>query len=227
MSPKTRAASAIVLTLCIGALIGALGHGAYLSSQDRKMRSIPPSQFFVADLERTIQPDEKQRDTVSKILSKRSDQVAAIMERHLQEIGAIIDSTEADLAPMLKKEQQERLRERLQRGRMGRPGMMPPWMMPPEQWEERMKERLDLSEDQVKKIQRLTEASRKEITRLIETRRNGPEAVRDSVRALMLKMDTEIKSLLTPEQQKKFEELRKERFRFGPGEFPPPGSVKE
>jgi Spy/CpxP family protein refolding chaperone len=105
--------------------------------------------------------------------------------------------------------------------------MMPPEMMPPEQWEERMKERLDLSEDQVKKIQRLMEASRKEITRLIETRRNGPEAVRDSVRALMLKMDTQIKSLLTPDQQKKFEELGKEPFRFGPGEFPPPKSGRE
>jgi Spy/CpxP family protein refolding chaperone len=191
------------------------------------MRSVPTSRFFVADLERTIEPDEKQREAVSKILKTRSEQISAIMERHLQEVGAIIDSTETDLAPLLHKEQQQRLRERLQRGRMERPRMMLPEMMPPPHWEERMKEHLNLNEDQVKKIQRLSEASRKEIARLIETRRDSPEAVRDSIRVLILKLDTEIKSLLTPDQQKKFEELRKGPFGFGPGEFPPPKRLEE
>jgi hypothetical protein len=227
MSPKTRAVLAIAVTLCIGILIGALGHGAYLSSQDTRMRSVPPSRFFVADLERTIEPDEKQREAVLKILKTRSEQISAIMERHLQEVGAIIDSTETDLAPLLHKEQQQRLRERLQRGRMERPRMMPPEMMPTPHWEARMKEHLNLSEDQVKKIQRLSDASRKEMAKFLERRPSDPGAVHDSIRALILKLDTEIKSLLTPDQQKKFEELRKGPFGFGPDEFPPPKHLEE
>jgi len=43
----------------------------------------------------------------------------------------------------------------------------------------------------------------------------------------MLETDKGVKSLLTPEQQKKFETLRDEPFRFGPGRFPPPKSVME
>jgi Spy/CpxP family protein refolding chaperone len=105
--------------------------------------------------------------------------------------------------------------------------MMPPEMMPPEQWEERMKERLGLNGEQFEKVQKLLEASQKEIAKLLEAHRNGPEAVRDSVTSIMLGTDARIKSILTPEQQKKFEELRKGRFRFGPGEFPPPKSGRE
>jgi argonaute-like protein implicated in RNA metabolism and viral defense len=222
MTPKTLAAFAIVVTLCIGILIGALGHGAYLSSEDKKMRSIPPSQFFVTDLERTIQPDEKQRDTISKILSRRSDEIAAIMDRHVQEIRAIIDSTQTDLTPILNEEQQRRLKERLERGMTG-----PPRMITTEPLVDRMREHLGLNGEQIEKIQKLLEASQKEITKLLEAHRGDPEAVRDSVETIMLGTETRIKSLLTLEQQKKFKELRKEPFGFGPGEFPPPKSERE
>jgi len=227
VSPKTRAALAVVATLCIGILIGVLGHAAYVTSRDKKMRSIRPAQFFVADLERTIQPDEKQQDTVSKILTKRSDQIATIMEAHLQEIDAIIDSTEADLAPMLNREQRQRLRDHLRQGRTGRPRMMPPEMMSSAQRAERMKEQLNLSENQFKELQTLFEASRKQMLRLAEMHPGNPEAVRDSIRALMRKMDIEFRSLLTPDQQKKFDELRTEPFMFPPGGFPPPQGMKE
>lgn len=218
MSTKTNAAFAIIVTLCIGALVGALGHGAYLSSQDKKVRAIPPAQFFVADLERTIQPDEKQRDAVSKILAMRSDQITAIMERHLQEIAAVVDSTKNDLVPVLSEEQQRRLNERLEQG-MTRP----PRMATPDQWAGQLKERLALTGGQFLEVQKLLDASQKEVARLLESRRNDPESSRDSVAAIMRRMDTQIKSLLTPAQQKKFEALRNERFNFGPEGIPPPG----
>ena len=222
MSTKTNAAFAIAITLCIGALIGALGHGAYLSSQDKKMRAIPPARFFIDDLERTIQPDEKQKEAVSKILAMRSDQITAIMERHLQEMAAVVDSTKDDLVPILTEAQQRRLNERLQQGMM-----RPPRMATPNQWTGQLKERLALTDEQLKEVQKLLDASQKETARLLESRQNNPESIRDSVTAIMRGMDTRIKSLLTPEQQKKFEELRNERFRFGPGEFPPPGIGRE
>jgi Spy/CpxP family protein refolding chaperone len=39
--------------------------------------------------------------------------------------------------------------------------------------------------------------------------------------------EARIRSLLTPEQQKKYEEIRKEREVFGRGGFPPPDSGRE
>ena len=222
MSPKTKAAFAVVVTLCIGALIGALGHGAYLSSQDKKVRSTPPAQFFVADLERTIRPDERQMDAVSKVLARRSNQIAAIMDLHLQEIAAIIDSTKSDLAPVLSEEQRHRLNDRLERGMIG-----PPRMTTPRQWAERMKERLDLSSEQCEKVQKLLESSQKEIANLFASRLDDPEVLHDSVTSILFVTETKIKSLLTPQQQKEFEALRNEPFRFGPGEFPPRKSANE
>ena len=222
MSTKTKAAFAIIVTLCIGALIGAPGHGAYLSSQDKKVRAIPPAKFFVADLERTIQPDEKQRDAVSKILAMRSAQITAIMERHLQEIAAVVDSAKNDLVPVLSEEQRRRLNERLEKGMFGTPRMATP-----DQWAGQLKERLALTGGQFQEVQKLLDASQKEIAALLDSRRDNPGSIRDSMTAIMRGMDTRIKSLLTPEQKKKFEELRNERFRFSPGEFPPPTIGRE
>lgn len=222
MSTKTNAAFAIIVTLCIGALIGALGHAAYLSSQDKKVRAIPPAQFFVADLERTIQPDEKQRDAVSKILVMRSEQISAIMERHLGEIAAVVDSTKNDLMPLLSEEQQRRFNGRLEKGMIG-----PPRMATPDKWAGQLKERLALTDGQFQEVQKLLDPSQKEIARLLESRSDNPGSIRDSMTAMMRGIDTRIKSLLTPEQQKKLEELRNERFKFGPGEFPPPRIGRE
>jgi hypothetical protein len=217
MSPKTRAAYAIAVTLCIGALIGALGHGAYLSSQSKKVRSTPPAQFFVAELERAIQPNESQRDAISKILSMRSEQIAAIMERHLAEVAAIMDSTKNEVTPLLNQEQQHRLNEHLERWMMG-----PPKMPTRETLAEGMKERLGLTSEQFEKVQKLLESSQKEIADLFASRRDDPKVLHDSVTSIMFATEAKIKSLMTPQQQKEFEALRRnEPFRFGPGEFPP------
>jgi Spy/CpxP family protein refolding chaperone len=80
-------------------------------------------------------------------------------------------------------------------------------MMNPSERTKRMAERLQLSEEQVKKITEIFEASMKEMQEM----RKSSEGDRESARAKMAerrKVEIEkIKALLTEEQAKKFDEM--------------------
>ena len=92
---------------------------------------------------------------------------------------------------------------------------------------DRMKDQLGLNAQQVGELQAIDSESRRETEHLLETHQGDLESVHDSVDAIMRGMEARIRSLLTPEQQKKYEEMRKERQVFGPGGFPPPDSGRE
>jgi hypothetical protein len=92
---------------------------------------------------------------------------------------------------------------------------------------DRMKDRLGLNAQQVGEFQAIDRESRRETEHLLETHQGDLESVRDSMGAIMRGREARIRLLLTPEQQKKYEEIRKERQVFGPGGFPPPDSGRE
>jgi Spy/CpxP family protein refolding chaperone len=69
---------------------------------------------------------------------------------------------------------------------------------------EAMSRKLDLTRDQQEKIQRIFESHEDERRQMFE--RCAPDH-----RALKAKVDTEVRAILTPEQQKKFDELDQDR----------------
>ena len=69
---------------------------------------------------------------------------------------------------------------------------------------ERMKERLSLSDDQARQIEQLFRDARQQW----QSDQTKPD--RETMRARREKMNEQIKSILTPEQQQKYEQMRKE-----------------
>jgi hypothetical protein len=80
---------------------------------------------------------------------------------------------------------------------------------------ERLKLRLNLSDDQVAKIKAGAENSRSQLKALHENDNLLPQQKREQMKDLMAKQKETIKSVLTPEQLGKFEEMSRHR-RFGP-----------
>ena len=69
---------------------------------------------------------------------------------------------------------------------------------------ERMKERLNLTDDQARQLQQIFQDAHQ------QWQADQGKADKETMRARHEKMDEQIKSILTPEQQQKFEQMRKE-----------------
>lgn len=86
-----------------------------------------------------------------------------------------------------------------------------PMMRTPAERAQQLKERLDLSEEQTIAVEIIFEERQKEAAAKMDSLRGDREAMRSFMMAQMEKTDKEIEELLTPEQKKKYEELKKER----------------
>lgn len=114
-----------------------------------------------------------------------------------------------------------------QQGQMGEMGPMHHRGMSPEQHMEMLARRLNLTDAQKAQVKQLIEKHRSEIDAI-----NNEKLTRDErmqkMKALHQQMQSEMKGILTPEQQKKFEQMhqnmRKGRRHGhrGPGNAPPP-----
>jgi hypothetical protein len=222
MTTKSKATLLVLVTFLLGALVGALINGAIASRQSKALSALPPGPMFSSIVERAIRPDEQQRDAVMKILERHSGTMAALAEKFRETMARTTDSVQSELRPYLTPEQQRRLKERLEPRMIGGPHLGTP-----EQVMDRMKDQLGLNAQQVGELQAIDRESRRETEHLLETHQGDPESVHDSLGAIMRGREARIRSLLTPEQQKKYEEIRKERQVFGPGGFPPPDSGRE
>jgi Spy/CpxP family protein refolding chaperone len=69
---------------------------------------------------------------------------------------------------------------------------------------ERMKERLNLTDDQARQLQQIFQEAHQ------QWQADQGQADKETMRARHEKMHEQIKSILTPEQQQKFEQMRKE-----------------
>ncbi len=94
-------------------------------------------------------------------------------------------------------------------------GMM---MATPEERAKRLTERLSLTEDQTKKVQEIFKNADKERSEKMEPVRGDRDAMREQMTAIMASTDKQIEKILTDEQKKKYEELKKERRQMRGGE---------
>jgi Spy/CpxP family protein refolding chaperone len=69
---------------------------------------------------------------------------------------------------------------------------------------EKMKERLNLSDDQTRQLQQIFQEAHQ------QWQADQGKADKETMRARHEKMNEQIKSILTPEQRQKFEQMRKE-----------------
>ena len=94
-------------------------------------------------------------------------------------------------------------------------GMM---MATPEERAKRLTERLSLTEDQTKKVQEIFKNADKERSEKMESVRGDRDAMREQMTAIMANTDKQIEKILTDEQKKKYEELKKERRQMRGGQ---------
>ena len=222
MTTKSKATLLVLVTFLLGALVGALVNGAIASRQSKALSLLPPGPMFSSIVERAIRPNEEQRDPVMKILERHSGTMAALAEKFRETMARTTDSLQSELRPYLTPEQQRRLKERLEPRMVGGHHLGRP-----EQVMDRMKDQLGLNAQQVWELQAIDSESQRKTERLFEAHQGDLESVHDSLGAIMRRRETRIKSLLTPEQQKKYEEIRIDPQVFGPGGFPPPDSGRE
>lgn len=90
--------------------------------------------------------------------------------------------------------------------------------MDPEARMELLKERLELTDDQVASLEPIFAAHDEKRRELFESRQAERQAVREQMEALRLEMDEEIATILTEDQMESYVQLREEtrqRFREG------------
>lgn len=90
-------------------------------------------------------------------------------------------------------------------------GQAQPMMPTPAERAERLKERLALSDEQAKKAEAIFQKSQERTREGMMKRMGDREAMREFMQKQMEATDKEIERILTAEQKKKYEELKKER----------------
>lgn len=204
MNPKAKAAVTIVLNFTVGILIGALWNGTYVQSRVRTV-SVTTPELFVREMERVIQVNSTQHDEVSTILLKRSKEVAALREHHILEMRVIVDSLHADLASVLTPDQLKRLNQRFQ-----------DWQSPPYGKfmagfiTQHLTSRLDLSEEQTKRIQAIFEESGMLMKEQWEDSRREPASFRAPPWDYPMELRKKIGAVLTDRQRKIFANIAEE-----------------
>ncbi len=108
---------------------------------------------------------------------------------------------------VLAQEQQQKQAPPLQGRGQGRGGMM----MSPEERAKQLKERLSLSDEQTAQVQKIFEESQKKMMAMRDSLRGDFDAMRKVVQEVTEKTDKDIKTLLTEEQVKKYDEVIKQR----------------
>ncbi len=132
MNIHIKSALILLTTLLMGIIIGALGMNLFRNQRDMDFERFRGRQAFMHLHEDILQPtSEAQRDSIQKILSQNLPKFRELTLKHREEISAMIDSMQKQLAPILTKEQLERLNDRrfMQGRRLGEPPMegMGPW----------------------------------------------------------------------------------------------------
>jgi hypothetical protein len=200
MTSKSKSTFIILIILIIGIIIGALVSGMLRKSRMDKFDRMSYHQRFIRVMDRIIKPSEEERGALEKILRKHSEKMNKVREKHQAEIISIVDSLKIELEKILTDEQLARLEKHLKRGSR-------------EFFKyrvDRMTELLDLDENQRNKI---TELFKNMENDMFRGRKERKEYSRDRRKIMMEhreKLEQAIMDLLTPEQQKKFLELKDE-----------------
>ncbi len=99
--------------------------------------------------------------------------------------------------------------------------------MDPEQRMERLKQELELTEEQVTAVETIFAEQDERRREIFENSSEDRRAMREQMRAFQGEMDRELAEVLTAEQMKKLQELReqmRQQFRQGGGRSGPPPS---
>ena len=208
MNLKVKITFLIIITLIIGIVIGAMINRAVSQNRIKRIleRRNPP--IFISFYERIIGPEAEQRESVREILDKYAQRFSEIRIDFQEELESSFESMRAELDPLLTPEQ----KERLERGFPRPPRFFPQPLRIRDANQElaMLKERLGLSEDQASQIKIILEDFREQAIKMREER-GRPLGRFEIMKELEEKKDQLIEKILTDDQKKKYDEIKKER----------------
>lgn len=117
LSPRTKSVLILLLTLLLGAVLGALVNAWLAHQRFDRLRSLRTEPGFIRVMERAIEPqDAAQQEAIRAVLEQTADRMNAIQRERREEMRALVDSMKAQLAPVLTERQMDRLEQRLRFG---------------------------------------------------------------------------------------------------------------
>jgi hypothetical protein len=118
MNTKTKSAIIIISTLLIGMILGSLITGSFMKNRafDR-IAELRNERGFVKRIERIIRPDAAQQARVREILAQHFEKMHRLGEEIRVTFKTMNDSLIKDLEPILRPEQIERFKKRMDRMR--------------------------------------------------------------------------------------------------------------
>lgn len=125
MNTRSKTIIIIIATLIIGIVIGMVGSGLLMRQFARKFDEKPIHNRFSSIIERIVEPNENQIDSVRAILSRYGERMGELDRQHISVLTSLIDSMHVELSTILTEEQMKNLDEHQKRARRFLKGRMP------------------------------------------------------------------------------------------------------
>jgi hypothetical protein len=217
---------AIFLVFVSGASAGVLGSKLYFKHRfEQAIKTGPPPlmhHLLMRKMVHDLNLSESQRTEIEKILRQTEKQIIIFREKYRPQFEKIIDDSIIEIKEMLNKNQREKLdqihNQLRSRGRMEHWGRSCPRMgMVEEEMLSTIKKELNLTEDQEKRLSQFRDENLKKKHALYrdyreQEQRNFSNLQKD-LEALDQEMESQILSILTEEQTKKYYQIKKQRNR--------------
>ncbi|MEZ4527585.1 MAG: hypothetical protein R2941_16820 [Desulfobacterales bacterium] len=201
---KFKIITGILLVFLLGGLAGSLGTSIYMGKRFRTMMQGPPDFLipkFIRKLERELELSPQQQVQLRRISAELREELDEFMEKNRPQAEEILDRHINSIKSVLKPDQQEKMekiREKMKHrmmrhghGRNRRMGNLEPVLS-------RLRERLGLSEEQMRQI-------RPHIRESIRKQRNmcpGGNSLTEDTLIADPEMQKHLEKILTPEQMR-------------------------
>jgi Spy/CpxP family protein refolding chaperone len=217
MSNKSKSYFIIFASFTLGIVAGFFLHSLFIESETDQFRRIRAEGGIVNRMENILKLNEEQKEKLRPLLEEHEKKIMNVAEKSRVEIKKIMDSFKTELKPYLTEEQIKHLTEEFN-FRVPFPG--------PVERTKLLKEKLNLTEKQLKAIEEIYSEEEAEMKALLPKTPNIDDMKpHEKIRTIMDKIDDRILKVLNYEQKKEYKKLIEERGKgFG---FiikgPPPG----
>lgn len=209
MNIKIKMTFIIIIILALGIVIGAMINRTLSQNRIRDILSRREPARFASYFEKIIEPDAAQSKQIRNVLSKHAKRISEIRAKSREELQSSLETMMGELDSILTSEQKKRLEKRRFPGRPPFLNRRPGRIGVDEELS-RLKEKLDLSEDQASQIKHILEESRVQAKMMREAGANFMER-RQVIKEFEGKKDKAIEKILTEEQKKLYEQMKKDR----------------
>jgi hypothetical protein len=226
---RLKLTAGVLILFSAGVLAGSLGTGLYLRHRMEMvaMGGPPPPErkaFALARLSKELDLTDAERDQIGKILEQSEEKIFYVRRMYMPEIERIVDDSFARMRETLDADRQKRLdefQERLRRQHEQARIRSIPIEEAIEHVLSRIKERLNLTEEQARQVAPIVKTSMHQQRLVLERheQRGWPpdmKSLRREMSEIEAALEKQLAEVLTDQQMGEFRELQKELTQIPP-----------